>query len=482
MDDTACAAADAAAAPEIDDPLAAAAPNPAYLAALAGALDLAQEARVPDLARAIANPRREDLVSALLCHELASCHRLMMRFGAMADHFLSHASPTVDAEQRQVGRDAIGFAAIAARLMARYRQGALALPKLRADVDAAVKKIIVDWGDDYEGGGNGSGNDNDPNPADPVGDPVGAPGAATASPLRRACAPERASTPDTAPASARRRGRLKNGNPSGDYLAAPRCGAKTRAGCACRQPAMKNGRCRLHGGKSTGARTAEGRSRACTARLVHGRRTAAVIGLRSAAAAVTHRLAWMTDLARELSAGHGLDCSDPTPPLDDAGINRRATEAPRCHARGASGAQTTTSNPGREPSSRYQSSPAGIARPDIPNSASRRLSASVVDLSSLPPLGKASIARFWHPRWTARRSWLNPMLAAGPTRPGGAGLASCLARTEESAHAPHDAVRSLRRNPGRPWREACLRHRRLGLHGRARPVPAGRHPLHLGGA
>jgi len=28
------------------------------------------------------------------------------------------------------------------------------------------------------------------------------------------------------------------------------CGAKTRAGGICRQPAMKNGRCRLHGGKS----------------------------------------------------------------------------------------------------------------------------------------------------------------------------------------------------------------------------------------
>jgi len=316
MDDTACAAAEAA--PEIDDPLTAAAPNPAYLAALAGALDLAQESHVFDLARAIANPKRGDLVSALLCHELASCHRLMMRFGAMADQYLSHTSPTVDPDQRQVGRDAIGFAAIAARLMARYRQGALALPKLRDDVDDGIKKIIVDWGDDDEGGGHGSGNDNDPEPADATGGPVGAPGAAIASPLRRACAPEgtsNRSTRDTADASARRRGRLKNGNPPGDYLAAPRCGAKTRAGCACRQPAMKNGRCRLHGGKSTGARTADGRRRARTARLVHGRRTAAAIGLRSAAAAVNRRLAWMTEIARELSAGHGVDRSNPTPPL-----------------------------------------------------------------------------------------------------------------------------------------------------------------------
>jgi len=28
------------------------------------------------------------------------------------------------------------------------------------------------------------------------------------------------------------------------------CGAKTRTGGSCNQPAMKNGKCRLHGGKS----------------------------------------------------------------------------------------------------------------------------------------------------------------------------------------------------------------------------------------
>jgi hypothetical protein len=48
-------------------------------------------------------------------------------------------------------------------------------------------------------------------------------------------------------------GRLKNGNPRGNPANSPRCGAKTRAGSVCRQPAMKNGRCRLHGGKSPGA-------------------------------------------------------------------------------------------------------------------------------------------------------------------------------------------------------------------------------------
>lgn len=50
-----------------------------------------------------------------------------------------------------------------------------------------------------------------------------------------------------------RRGWLKNGNSPGNFTKAPRCGAKTRRGTSCQCPAMANGRCRLHGGKSTGA-------------------------------------------------------------------------------------------------------------------------------------------------------------------------------------------------------------------------------------
>jgi hypothetical protein len=33
----------------------------------------------------------------------------------------------------------------------------------------------------------------------------------------------------------------------------PRCGARTRRGSECQSPAMPNGRCRMHGGKSSGA-------------------------------------------------------------------------------------------------------------------------------------------------------------------------------------------------------------------------------------
>src|SRR5258708_35198335 len=68
----------------------------------------------------------------------------------------------------------------------------------------------------------------------------------------------------------KRRGTLKNGNPSGDFSKAARCGAKTRRGTSCQCPAMKNGRCRLHGGPSTGPKTAAGIEAIRLARTKHG--------------------------------------------------------------------------------------------------------------------------------------------------------------------------------------------------------------------
>ena len=68
-------------------------------------------------------------------------------------------------------------------------------------------------------------------------------------------------------------GWLKNGNPQGDFRKAPRCGVKTRAGTGCQCPAMPNGRCRLHGGLSTGPKTAEGIERIRLAVTKHGRYT-----------------------------------------------------------------------------------------------------------------------------------------------------------------------------------------------------------------
>ena len=78
-----------------------------------------------------------------------------------------------------------------------------------------------------------------------------------------------------------RRGWLKNGNPPGDMSKAARCGAKTRRNTKCLGPAMTNGRCRMHGGLSTGPRTPEGLERSRRARWKHGvysRETRAVLG------------------------------------------------------------------------------------------------------------------------------------------------------------------------------------------------------------
>ena len=50
------------------------------------------------------------------------------------------------------------------------------------------------------------------------------------------------------------------------------CGAKTRSGHPCRKPALKRKRrCRLHGGASTGPKTAEGKARIGAAQLKHGK-------------------------------------------------------------------------------------------------------------------------------------------------------------------------------------------------------------------
>ena len=53
-----------------------------------------------------------------------------------------------------------------------------------------------------------------------------------------------------------------------------RCLAKTRRGTECQRPAITGaGRCRLHGGRSTGPRTEEGRARISATNMKHGRKT-----------------------------------------------------------------------------------------------------------------------------------------------------------------------------------------------------------------
>jgi hypothetical protein len=250
------------------------------------ALALAEAAGGRTLAQAVvAEPRRSH--AAHLAHELAIGHYLAMRLAAEASSFISRLDATPLSEHDRLPLEALRLVGGTARLMDRFRRGLLALPLVR-----------------------GPGPDPLPRPAiafRPQSNPA-----------------ERDSTRADTPPPANR-GWLCHGNRPGDYLVAPRCGACTRAGTACRQPAMKNGRCRFHGGKSTGPRTAAGLQRSRTARLVHGGHGEALRALRSAAAAAARNLARLTPARRGVLAGHGVHPTDhpsrPTP--RGAGAARR---------------------------------------------------------------------------------------------------------------------------------------------------------------
>ena len=88
---------------------------------------------------------------------------------------------------------------------------------------------------------------------------------------------------DDPPQGSHRGGRLWHGASGPDFSRAARdagairlCGAAARGARphACRNIAMANGRCHLHGGRSTGPVTDAGRRRAVRARWKHGGRSA----------------------------------------------------------------------------------------------------------------------------------------------------------------------------------------------------------------
>ena len=59
------------------------------------------------------------------------------------------------------------------------------------------------------------------------------------------------------------------------------CLAKTRSGTKCQKPPVKGkSRCRLHGGLSTGPRTAEGKARIAATHYKHGKRSKAFTEMR----------------------------------------------------------------------------------------------------------------------------------------------------------------------------------------------------------
>jgi hypothetical protein len=88
--------------------------------------------------------------------------------------------------------------------------------------------------------------------------------------------------------------------------AAPRCGARSRrSGLACQGAAMPNGRCRMHGGASTGPRPAEGLARCVLAKTKHGRRNAAARALAAQRGQVRAAIAALRRLLAMAEAGDG---------------------------------------------------------------------------------------------------------------------------------------------------------------------------------
>ncbi len=83
--------------------------------------------------------------------------------------------------------------------------------------------------------------------------------------------------------------------------AAPRCGAKKRKkGTPCGSPAMANGRCRLHGGLSTGPKTKEGIENIRKAHWKHGLRSAEAVQKRKQGAALRREIKRLAEIADAL--------------------------------------------------------------------------------------------------------------------------------------------------------------------------------------
>ena len=81
-----------------------------------------------------------------------------------------------------------------------------------------------------------------------------------------------------------------------DFDGLPLCGAKTRAGGTCKHKGnIRNGRCKRHGGASTGPRNPACGPR--NARYTNGLRTKEAIAIRKLAATLRHSLADLAKLA-----------------------------------------------------------------------------------------------------------------------------------------------------------------------------------------
>src|SRR5262249_55453685 len=179
-----------------------------------------------------------EMLPSLLSHELVAGHAAMMRLMAKLDLFLGQiAADRPPEEQDRACRQVVQLTAATARFTERYRLGLNTLARLegweaaaRCRAKAAAADLDVD----------------DPLADAPVRGRRRSPAKALAQlqALNRSMAAMLKSAPTgappapkpngngTHPAAPANRGRLRHGNPSGDFLAAPRCGARARSGCA----------------------------------------------------------------------------------------------------------------------------------------------------------------------------------------------------------------------------------------------------------
>src|SRR5262245_2354616 len=221
---------------------------------------LAAEAECAELAEGAGDPEiSADTVRQFMAHQLAAGHGLAMGLTGRARRLVRECAAESGGDEPTSRRslELLRFVAGTARMMERCRAAAIALDRIgyparpegpddggphRCDHPhhyawrlsnerIAERRRVLDWlGQGKEPSAMPGVDDWPPyhNP-DPDIEKLDE---------RLATAPRRA-TPDP------KRGRRKNGHPVGDYMKAPRCGAKTRRNGCCRQPAMSNGRCRL---------------------------------------------------------------------------------------------------------------------------------------------------------------------------------------------------------------------------------------------
>ena len=110
----------------------------------------------------------------------------------------------------------------------------------------------------------------------------------------------------------------------------PRCGAKTRRGSPCRSPAMRNGRCRMHGGKSPGAPIGNRNA------LKHGRYTTGAVKRRRELAALLREMRQLVEeVDRRITIGTITD--EPAPLVQPHLSSRRGCRTCRLSALRAAG-------------------------------------------------------------------------------------------------------------------------------------------------